>query len=56
MRIKFLLSVVCFILLLTENAYVRMRISACPFFRLTKIKYGHGMRVFQTFIKKFFAV
>ena len=38
MRIKFLLSLVCFILSFTEHAYIRKRISACVFLRLTKNK------------------
>ena len=35
-RIKFLLSLVCFILPFTEHAYIRMRISACVVFTLDK--------------------
>ena len=36
MRIKFLLSLVCFILPFTEHAYFSMRIYACVFFTLGK--------------------
>ena len=55
MRIKFLLSLVCSILSFTEHAYrmhayFRMRF----FYAGQGIKYGHGMRIFQEFIKKFF--
>ena len=34
------------------HAYIRMRI----FYAWPKIKYGLGMRIFQTFIKKLFAM
>ena len=54
MRIKFLLSLVCFILLFTEHAYIRVRISACVlFYAWQRIKYGHGMHIFQAFKKNF---
>ena len=53
MRIKFLLSLVCFILPFTEHAYFSMRIYACVFFYAwQRMKYGHGMRVFQAFNKE----
>ena len=53
-RIKFLISLVCFIFLFTEHAYIRMRISACFFLRLTKNKIRTWYAHFQAFIKKVF--
>ena len=40
MRVKFLLSLVCFILSFTQQAYIRMRF----FYARQKIKYGLGMK------------
>ena len=46
-RIKFLLVLVCFILSFTEHAYFSMRI----FYARQRIRHGHGMRIFQAFMK-----
>ena len=35
-----------------QYAYIRMRF----FYAWQRIKYGHGMHIFQAFIKKFFAM
>ena len=52
MRIEFLVLLICFILPFTEHAYFSMRI----FHSMQRIKYGHSLRIFQAFIKKFFVV
>ena len=54
MRIKFLLSVVCFKLLFTEHGYIRMRIFACVFLRLTKNKIRTGYAYFSGIYKENF--
>ena len=54
---KILLLLICFILPFTKHVYFSMRIFAClNFYACQRIKYGHGMRIFQAFIKNFFAV
>ena len=54
MRKKFLLSLVCFILSFTEHAYIRMRISACVFLRLTKNKIRTQYAYFSGIYKEIF--
>ena len=54
MRIKFLLSLVYFILPFTEYAYLRMRISACAFLRLAKNKIRIRYAYFSGFYKEIF--
>ena len=54
MRIKFLLSLVYFILPFTEHAYLRMRISACVFLRLAKNKIRTLYAYFSGFYKLIF--
>ena len=54
MRIKFLLSLVYFILPFTEHAYLRMRISACVFLRLAKNKIRTRYAYFSGFYKEIF--
>ena len=51
-RIKFLLSLVYFILPFTEHAYLRMRISACVFLRLAKNKIRTRYAYFSGFYNK----
>ena len=53
-RIKFLLSLVCFILPFTEHAYFRMSISACVFLRLTKNKTRTRYAYFSGIYKEIF--
>ena len=50
MRIKFLVLLVCFILPFTKHAYIRMGI----FYPGQRVKYGHGMHIFQAFVENFF--
>ena len=54
MRIKFLLLLVCFMLPFTEHAYMRMRISACVFLRLTKNKIRTQYAYFSGIYKEIF--
>ena len=54
MRVKFLLSLVCFILFFTEHAYLRMRIFACIFLRLTKNKIRTRYAYFSGIYKEIF--
>ena len=54
MRIKFLLSLVYFILPFTEHAYLRMRISACVFLRFAKNKIRTRYAYFSGFYKEIF--
>ena len=54
MGMKFLLSLVSFILLFTEHAYLRMRISACVFLRLAKNKIRTRYAYFSGFYKDIF--
>ena len=54
MRIKFLLSLVYFMLPFTEHAYLRMRRSACVFLRLAKNKIRTRYAYFSGFYKEIF--
>ena len=54
MRIKFLLSLVCFILPFTEHAHTRMHVSACVFLRLTKKKIRTRYAYFSAIYKERF--
>ena len=54
MHIKFLLSLVCFILSFTEHAYIRLRNSADVFLRLTKNKIRTWYEYFSGIYKEIF--
>ena len=53
-RIKFLLSLVCFILPFAEHAYTRICVSTCVFLRLTKNKMRTRYAYFSGIYKEIF--